>query len=409
MNRELVTGLAQLSAEKGLPKEVVGDIIARALKRAYGAEENIDVKVDIQTGAFKVYLLKTVVEKVEDPKSQILLASALRIKPDVQLGEVLPMEEAASALGRIGAQTAKQVIQQSLREAEREQVFAEYADREGDILNGQIDHFEAGSAIIELGKAKAILPRTEQAPHERYFVGQHRKVLVLEVRRSIHGPQIIVSRAHRGLVKRLFELEVPEIYHGQVEIMGIAREAGSRTKISVRSRQPGLDPVGACVGQRGLRVQAISNELGGERVEVIQYDDDSQKYVANALSPSPVIRVDIVPEEKTAYVVVPDRYLSLAIGKEGQNARLAAKITGWRIDIRSESEVRAETEPEPEPEIVALEETAEPATTTPEEDEAAIRHDLVAEVEMESAMADEDELEEEDRALLGGKKKKKDR
>ncbi|MBA2372328.1 MAG: transcription termination factor NusA [Candidatus Limnocylindria bacterium] len=409
MNRELVTGLAQLSAEKGLPKEVVGDIIARALKRAYGAEENIDVKVDIQTGAFKVYLLKTVVEKVEDPKSQIQLSSALRIKPDVQLGEVLPMEESAAALGRIGAQTAKQVIQQSLREAEREQVFAEYADREGDIINGQIDHFEAGSAIIELGKAKAILPRTEQAPHERYFVGQHRKVLVLEVRRSIHGPQIIVSRAHRGLVKRLFELEVPEIYHGQVEIMGIAREAGSRTKIAVRSRQPGLDPVGACVGQRGLRVQAISNELGGERVEVIQYDDDSQKYVANALSPSPVIRVDIVPEEKTAYVVVPDRYLSLAIGKEGQNARLAAKITGWRIDIRSESEVRAETEPEPEPEIVVLEEAVEPVTTTAEEDEAAIRDDLVAEVEMESAMADEDELEEEDRALLGGKKKKKDR
>lgn len=337
MNRELVTGLAQLSAEKGLPKEVVGDIIARALKRAYGAEENIDVKVDIQTGAFKVYLLKTVVEKVEDPKSQILLSSALRIKPDVQLGEVLPMEEAASALGRIGAQTAKQVIQQSLREAEREQVFAEYAEREGDIINGQIDHFEAGSAIIELGKAKAMLPRTEQAPHERYFVGQHRKVLVLEVRRSIHGPQIIVSRAHRGLVKRLFELEVPEIYHGQVEIMGIAREAGSRTKIAVRSRQPGLDPVGACVGQRGLRVQAISNELGGERIEVFQYDDDAPKFVANALSPSPVIRVDIVPEEKTAYVVVPDRYLSLAIGKEGQNARLAAKLTGWRIDIKPES------------------------------------------------------------------------
>jgi transcription termination/antitermination protein NusA len=406
MNRELVTGLAQLSAEKGLPKEVVGDIIARALKRAYGAEENIDVKVDIQTGAFKVYLLKTVVDgKIEDPKSQIQLESARRIKPDVQPGEVIPLEESASALGRIGAQTAKQVIQQSLREAEREQVYAEYADREGDILNGQIDHFEAGSAIIELGKAKAILPRTEQAPHERYFVGQHRKVLVLEVRRSIHGPQIIVSRAHRGLVKRLFELEVPEIYHGHVEIMAIAREAGSRTKIAVRSRQPGLDPVGACVGQRGLRVQAISNELGGERVEVIQHDDAPEKFVANALSPSPVIRVDIVPEEKTAYVVVPDRYLSLAIGKEGQNARLAAKLTTWRIDIRSESEVKAEVEPEPEPEPEVLPELpVEPVGAAV--DEETIRDDLVAEVEMESAMADESELEEEDRALLGGKKKK---
>lgn len=403
MNRELVTGLAQLSAEKGLPKEVVSDIIARAIKRAYGDEEHIDVKVDVQTGMFKVFLLKTVVEKVEDPKLQLQLESARKLKPDAQLGDIIPMEESAAALGRIGAQTAKQVIQQSLREAEREQVYAEYADREGDIINGQIDHFEAGAAIMDLGKAKAILPRSEQAPHERYFVGQHRKVLVLEVRRSIHGPQIIVSRSHRGLVKRLFELEVPEIYHGQVEVMGIARESGSRTKIAVRSRQPGLDPVGACVGQRGLRVQAISNELGGERVEVIQYDDASEKYVANALSPAPVVRVDIVLDEKTAYVVVPDRYLSLAIGKEGQNARLAAKLTGWRIDIRSESEVRAEMEPEPEPEPVAAEVVPEPVA---EEDPNVIRHDLVAEVEAESALADETELEEEDRALLGGKKRK---
>ncbi|MFN2519672.1 MAG: transcription termination factor NusA [Candidatus Limnocylindria bacterium] len=403
MNRELVAGLAQLSAEKGLPKEVVGDIIARALKRAYGAEENIDVKVDIQTGAFRVYLLKNVVEKVEDPKLQIQLESARRIKPDAQLGDVVPLEESAAALGRIGAQTAKQVIQQSLREAEREQVYAEYADREGDIINGQIDHFEAGSAIIELGKAKAILPRSEQAPHERYFVGQHRKLLVLEVRRTIHGPQIIVSRAHRGLVKRLFELEVPEIYHGQVEIVGIAREAGSRSKIAVRARQPGLDPVGACVGQRGLRVQAIVNELGGEKIDIIPFEDKPEAFVKNALSPAPVVRVDIVVDDKTAYVVVPDRFLSLAIGKEGQNARLAAKLTGWRIDIRSESEVRAEVEPEPEPEPEIV---PEPVVV---EDETEVRHDLVAQVEAESAAADEDELEEEDRALLGGKKKKAER
>ncbi|HEX9436262.1 MAG TPA: transcription termination factor NusA [Candidatus Limnocylindria bacterium] len=403
MNRELVTGLAQLSAEKGLPKEVVGDIIARALKRAYGAEENIDVKVDITTGAFRVFLLKTVVDKVEDPKLQILLDAAKRIKPDVQLGDIVPLEESAAALGRIGAQTAKQVIQQSLREAEREQVFAEYADREGDIINGVIDRFDAGAAIMDLGKAKAILPRSEQAPHERYFVGQHRKVLILEVRRSIHGPQIIVSRAHKGLVKRLFELEVPEIYHGQVEIMGIAREPGARTKIAVRSRQAGLDPVGACVGQRGLRVQAISNELGGERIEVVQHDDDAPKYVGNALSPAPVVRVDIVPEEKTAYVVVPDRYLSLAIGKEGINAKLAAKLTSWRIDIRSESEVAAEMETPPEPEVV---EAPEPEAPPVEVDDEGIRQDLVVEAEAESALADESELEEEDRALLGGKKRR---
>src|SRR5438309_1969281 len=285
MNRELVTGLAQLSAEKGLPKEVVSDIIARAIKRAYGDEEHIDVKVDVQTGAFKVFLLKTVVEKVEDPKIQVQLDTAKKIKPDAQLGDVIPFEESAAALGRIGAQTAKQVIQQSLREAEREQVFAEYADREGDIINAKISHFDAGSAIMELDRgATAILPRSEQAPHERYFAGQARKVVVLEVRRT-----------------------------------------------------------------------------------------------------------------------VPDRQLSLAIGKEGQNARLAAKLTGWRIDIRSESEVRAEVEPEPEPEPVAV---AEPA---PAEEESEIRHDLVAEVEAESAQADEEDLDEEDRALLGGKKKRAER
>ncbi len=357
MNRELVTGLAQLSAEKGLPKEVVGDIIARALKRAYGAEENIDVKVDISTGAFRVYLLKTVVDKVEDPKLQILLDAAKRIKPDAQLGDIIPLEESAAALGRIGAQTAKQVIQQSLREAEREQVFAEYADREGDIINGQISRFEAGSAIMELGKAEAILPRADQAPHERYFIGQHRKVVVVEVRRTLRGPQIMVSRSHKNLVKRLFELEVPEIYHGQVEIVGIAREAGSRTKIAVRARQPGIDARGACIGQRGLRVQAIVNELGGEKIDIIEWNEKPEQY------------------------------------------------TGWRIDIRSESEVRAELEPEPEPEPVAAVVEVAPVV----EEDAEPSHDLIAEVEAESAMADEEELDEEDRALLGAKKKKERR
>src|SRR5258706_521377 len=291
MNRELVTGLAQLSAEKGLPKEVVSDIIARAIKRAYGDEEHIDVKVDVQTGAFKVYLLKTVVEKVE----------------------------------------------------------------------------------------------------------------VLEVRRTLRGPQIIVSRAHKALVKRLFELEVPEIFHGQVEIVGIAREPGSRTKIAVRARQPGLDARGACIGQRGLRVQAIVNELGGEKIDIIEWAESPERYVANALEPAHVVRVDIVPDEKTAYVIVPDRQLSLAIGKEGQNARPPAKLTGWRIDIRSESEVRAEVEPEPEPEPVAV---AEPVAA---EEESEIRHDLVAEGEAESAQADEEDLDEEDRARLGGKKKRAER
>ena len=344
-------------------------------------------------------------EAIETPPQQIALSEAQKRKPDIKLEDFIEEPLEPIEFGRIGAQTAKQVIQQSLREAEREQVFAEYADREGDIINGQISRFEAGSAIMELGKAEAILPRADQAPHERYFIGQHRKVVVVEVRRTLRGPQIMVSRSHKNLVKRLFELEVPEIYHGQVEIVGIAREAGSRTKIAVRARQPGIDARGACIGQRGLRVQAIVNELGGEKIDIIEWNEKPEQYVANALEPAHVVRVDIVTDDKTAYVVVPDRQLSLAIGKEGQNARLAAKLTGWRIDIRSESEVRAELEPEPEPEpeAVAVEVAA------PVEEDAEPSHDLIAEVEAESAMADEEELDEEDRALLGAKKKKERR
>src|SRR3989449_3080460 len=376
MNRELVTGLAQLSAEKGLPKEIVADIVGKAIKRAYGPEENLDVKVDPQTGAMRIYVLKNVVERVEDPKTQMTVAEAGLYKNDAQLGEVIAIEQSAAILGRIGAQTVKQVIQQSLREAEREHVFNEYAERERDIINGQIIRFEMGNAILDLGRAEAVLPRSEQAPHERYHIGQHRRVLVLEVRRTPKGPQIVLTRTHKNLVKRLFELEVPEIFHGQVEIMAIAREVGSRTKVAVRSRQAGIDPVGASVGQRGLHHQAVVNELGGEKIDIITWSADPAEYVKNALAPAQVIRVDIVPEEKTAYVVVPDKQLSLAIGKEGQNARLAAKLTGWRIDIRSEAEVRAELEPAPEPEPVAV---ADPVPT--EEESEAIRHDLDAEAE----------------------------
>ncbi len=392
MNRELVTGLAQLSAEKGLPKEIVADIVGRAIKRAYGPEENLDVKVDPTTGAMRIYVLKVVVETVEDPKTQITPAEAAQHKNDAAVGETIAIEQSAQILGRIGAQTVKQVIQQSLREAEREQVFAEYAEREGDIINGQIVRFEVGNAIIDLGKAEAILPRSEQASHERYHIGQHRRVLVLEVRRSPKGPQIVVSRTHRGLVKRLFELEVPEIFHGQVEIMGIAREAGSRTKIAVRARQPGLDPVGACVGQRGLRVQAIVNELGGEKIDIIPWAQEASQSVANALAPAQVIRVEISTEDKTAYVIVPDRQLSLAIGKEGQNARLAAKLTGWRIDIRSESEAQAEEAGPEEP-------APPPPAREPEDPEV-----VMAQAMAESLAADEEADEEE--ALASAKRRK---
>jgi N utilization substance protein A len=402
MNRELVTGLAQLSAEKGLPKEIVADIVGKAIKRAYGPEENLDVKVDPQTGAMRIYVLKTVVERVEDAKTQITTAEAGLYKNDAQLGEVIAIEQSAQILGRIGAQTVKQVIQQSLREAEREHVYSEYAEREGDIINGQIIRFEMGNAILDLGRAEAVLPRPEQASHERYHIGQHRRVLVLEVRRTPKGPQIVASRTHKNLVKRLFELEVPEIFHGQVEIMGIAREVGSRTKVAVRARQPGIDPVGASVGQRGLRHQAVVTELGGEKIDIITWSADPAEYVKNALAPAQVIRVDISPEDKTAYVVVPDKQLSLAIGKEGQNARLAAKLTGWRIDIRSESEAAAEAsggeeggEPPPPP-------SPEPAPVGGEpEDPTALMEQALH----ESLAADEEADEAE--AIASAPKRKK--
>jgi N utilization substance protein A len=401
MNRELVTGLAQLSAEKGLPKEIVADIVGKAIKRAYGPEENLDVKVDPQTGAMRIYVLKTAVEKVEDPKTQLTLAEAQSLRKDAVLGEIVPIEQSAQILGRIGAQAVKQVIQQSLREAEREHVFSEYAEREGDIINGEIIRFEMGTAIVDLGRAEGVLPRSEQAPHERYAIKQHRRFLVNEVRRTPKGPQIVLTRTHKNLVKRLFELEVPEIFHGQVEIMAIAREVGSRTKVAVRSRQAGIDPVGASVGQRGLRHQAVVNELGGEKIDIITWSADPAEYVKNALAPAQVIRVEIVVEEKTAYVVVPDKQLSLAIGKEGQNARLAAKLTGWRIDIRSESEAAAETSAGEEPQPAAPVAGAEAVTAAaePEDPEA-----LMAQAMAESLAADEEADEEE--ALTSAKKRK---
>ncbi len=403
MNRELVTGLAQLSAEKGLPKEIVADIVGKAIKRAYGPEENLDVKVDPQNGQMRIYVLKTVVERVEDPKTQMTAAEAGLYKNDAQLGDVIAIEQSAAILGRIGAQTVKQVIQQSLREAEREHVYNEYAEREGDIINGQIIRFEMGNAILDLGRAEAVLPRSEQAPHERYHIGQHRRVLVLEVRRAPKGPQIVASRTHKNLVKRLFELEVPEIFHGQVEIMGIAREVGSRTKVAVRARQPGIDPVGASVGQRGLRHQAVVNELGGEKIDIITWSADPAELVKNALAPAQVIRVDISPQDKTAYVVVPDKQLSLAIGKEGQNARLAAKLTGWRIDIRSESEAQAEAaaeagEPAPEP---------PPAPPSHEAEESDVLHEEAMAQALHESLAADREADEAEAVTTSKKRKAK--
>jgi N utilization substance protein A len=288
--------------------------------------------------------VKTVAEEIEDENTQMTLEEARRIKADATMGERLLFEAQPANAGRIAAQTAKQVVLQRLREAEREVVFEEYSGKEGDIVSGVVQRLEGRNAIIDLGRAEALLPPQEQARTEHYRAAQRLKVMVIEVQKAAKGPQVIVSRAHKDLLKRLFELEVPEIARGIVEIKSIAREAGYRSKVAVWSRQEGVDPVGACVGLRGLRIQNIVNELNGERIDVVVWDPEPSRFVANALSPAQVVSVmnrDDTNEDgshtATAEVVVPDRQLSLAIGKEGQNARLAAKLTGFRIDIKSQS------------------------------------------------------------------------
>jgi N utilization substance protein A len=343
---DFLLAVTQLAAERRLPREVVFNAIEAALVSAFkkdvvGGSQNISVKIRPTDGEIMVYIHKIVVESVVDSKNEISLEDARKVRPNAQLGETVELEETPKEAGRIAAQTAKQVVMQRLREAERDIVFEEYASRVNELLNGVVQKVEPGQVIINLGRTEAILPAAEQVPSERYRPGQRLRVLVLEVERGVKGPRIVVSRAHRDLIRRLFELEVPEIVNGAVVIRAIAREPGYRTKVAVEARQDGVDPVGACVGLRGVRIQNIVNELNGEKIDVIPWSADPAVFLAQALSPAQATRVE-VRGEKSALVVVPDRHLSLAIGREGQNARLAARLTGWRIDIRSNSEVLAE-------------------------------------------------------------------
>jgi len=350
MKSEFVAAITQLAAEKNVPREVVMEAIKAALVSAYkrnfpAPNAEVTAEIDAGTGAVRIFEERPVVDAMpEDDSPAILLAEARQHQPDAKLGDVIRTDitPPVAQFGRIAAQTAKQVVNQKIRDAERKLVLDEFAEREGEIVQGLVQRIEQGNVIFELGRAEAIMPRSEQAPSERYYPGQRIRVFVSEVHDTHRGPQIIVSRAHRFMVRRLFEQEVPEIFNGLVEIKAIAREAGFRTKVAVTSRQEGLDPVGACVGVRGTRIQNIVNELGGEKIDVIEWNEDAAKFVANALSPAQVLSVAIDEEEKTARVTVPERQLSLAIGKEGQNARLAAKLTGWRIDIKSDAQAAAE-------------------------------------------------------------------
>jgi transcription termination/antitermination protein NusA len=344
VSRDFVGALLQLNAEKQVSREqligAVEDGIQSAYRRVAG-DEDIHVRIDGESGRIRVFRARLVVEEIEDELTQITVEDARKHDPNAKPGDVVETEQLdGDVFGRIGAQTAKQIVLQRIREVERDQVFDQFASREGELITGTVNRVEPRAIILDVGKnTEAILATTEQSALEHYRIGQNVKAFVLEVRRSVRGPQIFVSRTHKGFLRRLFELEVPEIHSGTVEIKAIAREAGSRSKVAVSSRQDGLDPVGATVGQRGARVQAVVAELAGEKIDVIPWSDDAGVFVANALSPAQVLSVDIDEEKRIASVTVPERMLSLAIGREGQNARLAARLTGWRIDIRSDVSV----------------------------------------------------------------------
>jgi len=347
MNGELIKALEQLEEEKGIGKEVIIEAIEAAVlsayKKKYGASaQSVRIEVDRETGEMRAFQIRSIVDEVADEHTQIALSEAQMWDPTAKVDDMVEVEVKVIPhdFGRIAAQTAKQVVVQRLREGERELVYKEFRDREGDIVTGMVQRIERKNVYLDLGRIEAVLPPPEQIPRESYRQGERIKAYVVEVRQGTRGPQIVVSRTHPGLLKRLFELEVPEIYEGIVEIKAIAREAGGRSKIAMSSRDKNVDAVGACVGPKGSRVQSIVDELKGEKIDIVPWAMDPAQFAAGALSPAKVIRVEIDDETKTALVTVPDNQLSLAIGREGQNARLAAKLTGWRIDIKSESQIK---------------------------------------------------------------------
>ena len=392
MKSDFLIALTQLAAERHLPKEQVLGAIEVALASAFKKDtsstgQNISVTLNPNTGDVSVFALKTVVDEVEDPDREITVLDAQKIRAAAALGEEVALPEPLPHnASRIAAQTAKQVVLQRLREAERELLYEEFAQHKEDIISGVIEHMEYGRTMsLDLGRAHAVMPPEEQVPTERYKKGQRLKVYVLDVRSTPKGPTILVSRSHKDMLKRLFEIEVPEVYNGVVEIKAISREAGQRSKVAVDSTQEGIDPVGSCIGVRGNRIQSIVNELQGEKIDVVPWDQDPKVFIARAISPSEVIHVELNPPEQTAMVIVPDRQLSLAIGKEGQNARLAARLAGWRLDIKGLTEweeikesVQREKAGKAEAEVAVEEPAGAVAVLTKAEEEPAVEELAVA-------------------------------
>lgn len=345
MHFDFVQALREIQREKEIPLEVLEHIIEDALVSAYrkhfGAASEIHVEIDWEESRAAVYVRKEVVETIENPHLQMSLTQAQKMyDPAIQVGEVLDIEVTPEEFGRIAAQTAKQVVVQRIREAERDILFDEFNSHAGEIMTGMVARRDGRTVYVNIGKIEAILPATEQMPNDSYRIGERMKFYIVEVKKTTKTPHVLLSRSHPGLLRKLFELEVPEIAEGLVEIRSVAREAGFRSKVAVASRQDNVDPVGACVGHRGSRVQAVVDELRGEKIDIVRWSDDGARYLAAALSPARISEVILDEDHHSATVIVPDSQQSLAIGKEGQNVRLAARLTGWRIDIRSESQVR---------------------------------------------------------------------
>ncbi len=346
---DFLVAITQVCSERNLSRDVVLQAVEQALvsayKRNFGGAQNITAKIDPNSGKARIFATKTVVDQVHDKRTEMTLEEARQFDPMAEIGSSLQIEATPDDFGRIAAQTAKQVVLQRIREAERESLYSTFQEREGEIVHGTVHSIEQGNITVNLGRLEGILPKAEQIPIERYRPNQKIRALITEVNKSTRGPQVVLSRTHRNMLRRLLELEVPEIFNGLVEIKSIAREAGQRSKVAVSAQQDGIDPVGACVGQRGVRIQNVVNELSGEKIDIVEWSPNAAAFIANALSPAKVKSVRLSEDangDKVATVVVEDKQLSLAIGKEGQNARLAAKLTGWRIDIKNESQVRDE-------------------------------------------------------------------
>lgn len=397
---EFIEALHLVEKEKGIDREIIFEAIEASLvsacKKNFGQNQNIKVVIDRETGNVACYAQRTVVEEVEDELNEIQLGAARILNPAYQLGDVVDLEVTPRNFGRVAAQTAKQVVVQKFREAEREILYNQYITKEREVVTAIVQRKERRNIIVQMGKIDAILAPNEQIPGEQYKFMDRIKVYVLEVKQTPKGPQIYVSRTHPELVKRLFEQEVPEVHDGTVEIKSIAREAGSRTKIAVYSKNENVDALGACVGQNGYRVNVIVEALGGEKIDVIHWSEDPKEFIAAALSPSKVVEVAINEAEQSAKIVVPDHQLSLAIGKEGQNARLSAKLTGWRIDIKSETQAR-ETNflaDEPQTEAVESTEDVQDQSMEPMDD-----FDAMDAIDTMDAINDMEEMAEEEKTI----------